>query len=118
MAEFKELLEMPETFILYRFFFKWLDGVNSFGPDHWRACWRKCMVTLDEKTKNEVLDIIHSNNFDDERITKIDNPLVKELFSYYSSHRNDIVDPKSDLYKLKQQYDTHPTIALKKKKNK
>ena len=118
LTEFKELLEMPETFILYRFFFKWLDGVNSFGPEHWRACWRKCMVELDEKTKNEVLDIIHSNNFDDERITKFDNPLVQELFRYYSSHRNDIVDPKSDLYKLKQQYDSHPTIALKRKRNK
>lgn len=30
LEEFKELLEMPETFILYRFFFKWLDDVNSF----------------------------------------------------------------------------------------
>lgn len=117
LVEFKELLEMPETFILYRFFFKWLDGVTSFGPEHWRRCWRKCMETLDEETKKEVLDIIHSNNFDDEKIAKFDNPLIKELFSYYSSHRNDIVDPKSDLYKLKQQYDSHPSIALKRKKN-
>jgi len=38
LEEFKELLEMPETFILYRFFFKWLDEVNSFGPEHWRMC--------------------------------------------------------------------------------
>ena len=116
LIEFKELLEMPETFILYRFFFKWLDSVNSFGPEHWRSCWRKCMETLNDKTRQEVLDIIHSNNFEDERINQFDDPLIKELFGYYSSHRNDIVDPKSELYKLKQQYDAHPTIALKRKR--
>ena len=66
--------------------------------------------------KKEILDIIHSNNFDDERIKEFDNPLVKELFGYYSSHRNDIVDPQSELYKLKKQYDANPTIALKRKK--
>ena len=107
---------MPETFILYRFFFKWLDSVNSFGPEHWRSCWRKCMEILNDKTKQEVLDIIHSNNFEDERINQFDDPLIKELFGYYSSHRNDIIDPKSELYKLKQQYDAHPTIALKRKR--
>ena len=116
LIEFKELLEMPETFILYRFFFKWLDSVNSFGPEHWRSCWRKCMETLNDKTRQEVLDIVHSNNFEDERINQFDDPLLKELFGYYSSHRNDIVDPKSELYKLKQQYDAHPTIALKRKR--
>ena len=116
LIEFKELLEMPETFILYRFFFKWLDSVNSFGPEHWRSCWRKCMETLNDKTRQEVLDIIHSNNFEDERINQFDDPLIKELFGYYSSHRNDIIDPKSELYKLKQQYDAHPTIALKRKR--
>ena len=52
----------------------------------------------------------------DERINQFDDPLNKELFGYYSSHRNDIVDPKSELYKLKQQYDAHPTIALKRKR--
>ena len=116
LIEFKELLEMPETFILYRFFFKWLDSVNSFGPEHWRSCWRKCMETLNDQTRQEVLAIIHSNNFEDERINQFDDPLLKELFGYYSSHRNDIVDPKSELYKLKQQYDAHPTIALKRKR--
>lgn len=116
LIEFKELLEMPETFILYRFFFKWLDGVINFGTEHWRMCWRECMRTLDETTKKEILDIIHSNNFDDERIKEFDNPLIKELFGYYSSHRNDIVDPHSELYKLKKQYDANPTIALKRKK--
>lgn len=116
LVEFKELLEMPETFILYRFFFKWLDGVNSFGTEHWRTCWRKCMNTLDESTREEILEIIHSNNFDNEKINKFENPLIQELFSYYYSHRNDIINPQSEIYRLKQEYDANPTIALKRRK--
>lgn len=116
LTEFHELLEMPEPFILYRFFFKWLDDVSDFGTEHWRRCWRRCMETLDEPTKEEVLSIIHTNSFDEARIARFDNPLIKELFGYYSKHRNDIVDPTSELYLLKQQYDANPTIALKRKK--
>ena len=115
LEEFHELLEMPETFILYRFFFKWLDNINSFGPEHWRICWHRCMTELDYETKYQVLDIIHSNKFDDERIERFTNPLIKELFGYYSSHRNDIVNPSSELYRLKKEYDAHPTIELKRK---
>lgn len=115
LAEFRELLEMPEIFILYRFFFKWLDDVISFGPEHWRSCWRRCMSELDAETTRQILDIIHSNNFDDEKISTFDNPLVKELFGYYSRYRNDIVNPSSELYLLKKEYDTHPTIELKRK---
>ena len=115
LEEYMELLEMPETFILYRFFFKWLDEVKAFGPEHWRACWRKCMQSIDKRTKQEVLDIIHSNNFDEDRICKFENPMIQELFSYYQSHRNDISDPCSELYRLKQEYDANPTIKLKRR---
>ena len=115
VEEFKELLEMPEMFILYRFFFKWLDGVGSFGTEHWRLCWRKCMKTLDKSTKDRILEIIHSNDFDEKKINKFKKPLVKELFSYYSGHRNDITNPKTNLYKLKEQYDAHPMMILKRK---
>ncbi|MCD8296383.1 MAG: hypothetical protein LUC88_02305 [Prevotella sp.] len=118
LVEFRELLEMPETFILYRFFFKWLDSVEEFGTEHWRNCWRKCMATFDEQTKNDILNIIHSNNFEDERINNFEQPIIKELFSYYSSHRNDIEKPNTKLYKLKQIYDKNPTITLKRKKRK
>lgn len=61
--EYLELLEMPETFILYRFFFKWLDEKGSMGTDHWRQCWSHCMETLDEVEKQNVLNIIHRNIF-------------------------------------------------------
>lgn len=116
LTEFKEILEMPETFILYRFFFKWLDTIKDYGTEHWRKCWRKCMTTLDDKTKMEVLDIIHLNEFKNDTINTFKDPLVKELLSYYSSQRNDIINPNSELYQLKKIYDANPTITLKRKK--
>ncbi len=116
LKEFQELLEMPETFILYRFFFKWLDDVNSFGPEHWRACWRRCMESLDQDTKEAILHIIHTNDFSDEKINQFDNPLVKELFGYYSSDRGDITDPNNELFKYKKQYDAIQKDNLSKAK--
>ncbi|MCM1139793.1 MAG: hypothetical protein NC453_14595 [Muribaculum sp.] len=115
LTEFKELLEMPETFILYRFFYKWLDDRISFGPEHWRICWRRCMSELDSVTIEQILEIVHSNCFDDERVNNFTTPIIKELFGYYSSNRGDILDPDSELYQLKQEYDSHPTIKLKRK---
>jgi hypothetical protein len=115
LHEYEELLEMPETFILYRFFFTWLDDKIGFGIEHWRACWRKCMAELDEDTKAKVVGIIHSNNFDKELISSFESPLVRELFSYYNSDRNDVLTPTSELYALKKEYDANPTIQLKRK---
>lgn len=43
--EYMELLEMPETFIIYRFFFKWLDEKGNMGTNHWRKCWKVCEST-------------------------------------------------------------------------
>ena len=43
--EYLELLEMPETFILYRFFFKWIDEKNGKGTEHWRSLWKRCKET-------------------------------------------------------------------------
>jgi hypothetical protein len=111
--EFYELLEMPETFILYRFFFKWLDERADYGTEHWRICWRRCMTELDEATKSQVLDIVHSNVFEQSKIEEVDSPLAQELFKYYQNQRNDVTDPQSELYKLKKEYDAHPTISLK-----
>lgn len=114
--QFLELLEMPETFILYRFFFKWLDNKpGKYGTGHWRKCWTNCMNSISESEKIEVLNIIHMNNFDN--VSSYDNlsEVSKELLSYYTDFRKDIITPGTELYKLKVEYDSNPTIRLKKK---
>ncbi len=103
--EYLELLEMPETFIIYRFFFKWLDKRNGIGPSHWRKCWKKCMTKLKGTEKEYVLNVIHANNFTPEEIENIQNTNIKKLLSYYTNYRSDIITPGTELFKLKQEYD-------------
>lgn len=103
--EYYELLEMPETFILYRFFFRWLDGKNEKGTGHWRICWNKCFSSIDEDTKSRVLDVIHKNEFTDEEVNSFSVPIVKQLLSYYVNYRSDIITPGTELYSLKQEFD-------------
>lgn len=104
--EYYELLEMPETFILYRFFFKWLDEKGYKGTNHWRECWHKCKKELSTKEWTDVLSIIHSNIFTEENVGKASSPLVKELLSYYTNYRSDIITPGKSLFSLKQEYDS------------
>ncbi|MDR1729102.1 MAG: hypothetical protein LBR52_00350 [Prevotellaceae bacterium] len=115
--EFYELLEMPETFILYRYFFKWLKDKHPHSTDNWRKCYNDCMQTLDEKEKVKLIKAIHDNDFSDTVQNQFTNPKSRHLMEFYTNYRNAIVKEGSDLYKLKQEYDKNPTIALKRKKN-
>lgn len=114
--EYFELLEMPETFILYRFFFKWLDEKGSMGTDHWRQCWSHCMETLGEEEKQNVLNIIHRNIFSQEEINSVSSQDALALLNFYTNYRKDIITPGTKLYELKQEYDENPTIELRRKK--
>lgn len=115
-TEYMELLEMPETFILYRFFFKWLDEKGNMGTDHWRQCWNHCMNTLEEDEKQLVLDIIHTNTFYKEELEAVTSADALKLLNFYTNHRKDIITPGTELYRLKQEYDENPTIRLRRKK--
>lgn len=115
-TEYMALLEMPETFILYRFFFKWLDEKGSMGTDHWRQCWSHCMNTLPEDEKQLVLDIIHTNTFYKEELEAVTSEDALKLLNFYTNYRKDIITPGTELYRLKQEYDENPTIQLRRKK--
>ena len=115
-TEYMELLEMPETFILYRFFFKWLDEKGSMGTDHWRQCWSHCMNTLAEDEKQLVLDIIHTNTVYKEELEAVTSADALKLLNFYTNYRKDIITPGTELYRLKQEYDENPTIQLRRKK--
>ena len=115
-TEYMELLEMPETFISYRFFFKRLDEKGSMGTDHWRQCWSHCMNTLAEDEKQLVLDIIHTNTFYKEELEAVTSADALKLLNFYTNYRKDIITPGTELYRLKQEYDENPTIQLRRKK--
>ncbi len=113
IEEYMELLVMPETFILYRFFFEWLDNRIGYGTEHWRACWRECMDTLPNAEKQCLLTVIQSNEFDSTTANKFSSPKAKELISYYTKYRKDVTNPCSELYALKLEFDKLEDNTLK-----
>ena len=115
--EFFKILEMPETFILYRFFFEWLGDKKKYSvsTNAWWQCWQETFAKLNKEETDELKKIIHENQFSSTP-KKYDNPKFSELLSFYTNYRDDIDNPKTELYKLKQEYDANPTRKLKRKR--
>lgn len=115
--EYFELLEMPEVYILYRFFFIWLDEKGLKGTDHWRKTWQTCKKQVSSKEFEKVIEIIHTNSFKSTDDYSFLSPISIELLSYYRISRNDISEKSGTLYNLKQEYDLAPLKKRKRKKN-
>lgn len=124
--EFHKLLEMPETMIIYRFFFDWLgmeaghnaaiklfgnDGICQWSSDNWWNTYKECEKSLSELEWNNLLKIIHANKFSDEYTVESD--LGKKLLSFYEKNRKVMVEKDSDLFRMKQVYDANPIIKNK-----
>jgi hypothetical protein len=93
---------MPETFILYRFFFVFLEEKNYKIST---KKWEKKFESLDGPAKTEALEIIHNADFNNVKNFEINNSQIIALLEYYTDYRNDITNSKTELYKLKQEYD-------------
>lgn len=126
LDEFHSLLDMPETMIIYRFFFEWLDtkaahkiAVEILGSDdickwstgNWLKSYGKCKNTLSEESWNNVLNLIHINNFSNE--IKIESKNANKLLSFYTQNKRELLETDSALFKMKQAYDKNPTIKNK-----
>lgn len=93
--EFMELLIMPETFLLFRFFFEDLGYTQK---------WRAEMSTLTNEEKEELYPIIFENDFNNiDSLTN--NHKLRHILQYYKNYRGDIADSTSELYKLKKEFD-------------
>ena len=95
--EYFKLLYMPETYILFRFFFKekgytdsWWNEFNSFLPDEL------------ENTKS----IIEKNDFSNIDDLSCSNNIKDFLHKHYLISRDDIKNPNSDIFKEKEEYDS------------
>ena len=113
--EYLELLEMPETFILYRFFFKWLDEKNGHGTERWKGLWYHCKEKVSKSEWDKIEDVIHTNVFNDDTILDFADDEVRDLLRCYVNYRKEIITPGTELYNLKQEYDQHPTKQLRRK---
>lgn len=93
--EFMELLIMPETFLLFRFFFEYLGYTQR---------WREDMSKLTDEEKSELYPLIFKNDFNHiEDLTT--NEKFRHILVYYKNYRGEIADHSSDLYKLKVEYE-------------
>ena len=115
--EFYKILEMPETFILYRFFFEWLGDVKNYSvsTNAWWQCWKETFAKLNKEEAEELKRTIHKNRFSSTP-KEYNNPKFSELLSFYTNHRDDVITKGTELYRLKQEYDANPTRKLKRKK--
>ena len=95
-SEYFKLLYMPETYILFRFFFKdkgytekWWNEFNGFSHDD-----------LDI-----VKSIVESNDFSDLKNLGCSNEIKDFLQRHYLISREDINNPNSEIFKEKKEYD-------------
>lgn len=93
--EYMEMLLMPETFIIFRFFFEHLGYTEK---------WREAMQELSEAERTELLPIIYKNDFNHiEELTS--NKKFLYILTFYKDYRKEIADRNSKLYKLKQDFE-------------
>jgi hypothetical protein len=98
--EFIKILEMPETFILYRFFFEWLEEKKyKISTKKWEIEFD----SLEGTDKIEALDIIHKADFNN---VVTNNHRIAKLIKYYTNYKDDVIRPGTELYELKQEYDS------------
>jgi len=123
IEQFHKLLEMPEDLIIYRYFYEWLDSNEAhesakrmFGNDEicklstgtWWMLFKQSKEELDEQEWNRLITDIHINDFNI-TIDETYSSLAKSLLSFYIDSRKNILVEGSDLFKMKQIYDKHPT---------
>ena len=98
--EYMELLLMPETFLLFRFFFEDLGYTQQ---------WKDAMAELTDEEREELLPIIYKNEFNHiEELT--DNKKFRHILAYYKDYRKEIADHSSELYKLKQDFEARQKL--------
>lgn len=127
IEEYRKLLEMPETMIIYRFFYEWLgteaaheiakeilgsDTICNRSVSTWWTDFERCRLSLPEEQWNLVLDYIHKNNFDDVELHFNDKCILK-LLTHYSNSRKEIIEDGTGLFQMKAKYDDNPTIEAK-----
>lgn len=93
--EYMEMLMMPETFIIFRFFFEHLGYTEK---------WREAMLELSEEERNELFPIIYKNDFNNIEELTINKKFLRVL-NFYKDYRKEIADRNSELYKLKQEFE-------------
>ena len=95
LEEFREILLMPETFIIYRYFFEFIGKTHE---------WRNDLLALSEQERHEVKELIWKNNFTNIESLS-DNIKIQKVLKYYTIKREDIEIDKSEYQQMKKSFD-------------
>lgn len=128
--EYHKLLEMPETMIIYRYFFEWLgqdvgrdaairilgnDAICNASTDAWWRTFNECKQKLSADKWDLLIDFIHRSNFDAR--CDVDDAIAEKLLRFYTNYRKAIIEEGTDLFKLKEEYDKNPLHSLRRIKH-
>jgi len=95
--EFYKLLYMPETYIIYRFFFE----VEGYTERWWHD-----FNNLNTYDLTKAKQIIEQNDFKDIN-SKTKSKKIQKVLSHYFIGREDLTNVNSDLSKLKKKFDAN-----------
>ncbi|KAA6318512.1 hypothetical protein EZS27_031490, partial [termite gut metagenome] len=86
--EYLELLLMPETYLIYRYFFEDKGNIEQ---------WRNDLNSLSEKEKQQALDIVLANDFNRNQTDKNQN--INKFLIHYKTNRDCVSDLKTEIGK-------------------
>ena len=93
--EFNKLLYMPETYLLFRFFFE---------KEGYTQEWWKSFSSLNKDELTIAKQIIERNIFND--INEFtNNSKIDNVLNHYKIKREDLLDSNNELFKLKSKFD-------------
>lgn len=99
---FHLLLDMPDTYIIYRYFFEWLkEKRHPMSTYNWEQTYNN----LSPATKEEFLHIIHDSTFTAVHSKEYYSGELAEIMKFYVNLRDAVQNPDGELFKLKQEYD-------------
>lgn len=96
--EYMDILLMPDTMILYRFFFEWLESKNH-PLSKYR--WQELISKLNTEERLILSDYVSGTNKD---LDILPNSVI-ELLPFYKNLRDDIQDTDGALHSLKVEFD-------------
>ncbi len=98
LDEYRKILIMPETYILHRFFFEDMGFTEKWWIEY---------NNLSSKQRDKALEIIGTNDFHNIENYTSNKEIITFLKEHYFIRREDIDNPDSEIYKLKNEYDSH-----------
>lgn len=107
--EYLTLLEMPDTYIIYRFFFEWLDSKGHYLS---MSNWQKALNALSREEQMVFYGIIHAKDFIQTKAHSNWGANINHALSFYVNLRDSISKSNGELYKLKQEFDSLPKEEL------